>query len=92
MTRRNRINHVTTSARRAATVPSPTHQVFRMCTNLIHHGTCELDSHADTCVAGPNTIVLEHTDQSVNVSAFTNQLDTMKDIPIGTVATAYDDP
>jgi hypothetical protein len=55
-------------------------------------GNCELDSHADTCVAGSNCVVLEVTDQTVNVSAFSDQHETMKDIPIVTAAMAYDDP
>jgi len=57
----------------------------------IVHSTCELDSHADTCVAGPNCLVLEYTDQVVNVSAYSDQLDTMQNIPIVTAATALDD-
>jgi len=56
------------------------------------HGTCELDSHADTSVAGPNCVILEYTDQVVNVSAFSEHLDTMDDIAIVTAATAVDDP
>jgi hypothetical protein len=59
--------------------------------NQVHHSTCELDSHADTCVAGPNTVILEYTDQMVSMSAFSDQLEVMRDIPIGTIATAYDD-
>lgn len=55
------------------------------------HGTCELDSHADTCIAGPNCIVLEYTDQVVNVSAYSEPLDTMENIPIVTATTALDD-
>jgi hypothetical protein len=90
MTRRSRINRVTTSARKISGVPS--RQIFRMHTNSVHHGACKLDSHADTCMVGPNTVVIEYTDQAVSVSAFTNQLDILRDIPIGTVATAYDDP
>ncbi len=58
----------------------------------IVHGTCELDSHADTSVAGPNCVVLEFTEQVVNVSAFSEQLETMENIPIVTAATAIDDP
>ncbi len=57
----------------------------------IVHSTCELDSHADTCVAGPNCIILEYTDQVVNVSAYSDHLDTMENIPVVTAATALDD-
>jgi hypothetical protein len=56
------------------------------------HGNCELDSHADTSVAGPNCVVLEYTKQVVNVSAFSEELETMEGIPIVTAATAIDDP
>ena len=54
-------------------------------------GLCELDSHADTCVAGANCVILEVTNHTVNVSAFTDEHDVMHDIPIVTAATAYDD-
>jgi hypothetical protein len=90
MTRRSRINRVSTSVRSMKATSS--RQISRMHTDATQLGTCELDSHADTCVAGPNTVVIEYTDQVVSVSAFTNQLVVLKDIPIGTVATAYDDP
>ncbi len=59
--------------------------------NIVHR-TCELDSHADTCVAGPNCIIIEYTDQLVNISAFTDIHATFNNIPIVTAATAYDDP
>jgi len=55
-------------------------------------GACELDSHADTCVAGANSVVLEATHQTVNVSAFSDVHQTMDNIPIVTAAMAYDDP
>jgi hypothetical protein len=56
------------------------------------HSNCELDSHADTCVAGPNCFVIEYTDQVTNLSSFSNELDTLQDIPIVTAATAHDNP
>ena len=56
------------------------------------HSTCELDSYADTCVSGPNGIMLEYTDQVVNVSAYSEELETMTDIPMVTAATAIDNP
>ncbi len=55
-------------------------------------GPCELDSHADTCVAGANCIVLEYTNHVCSVSAFSEAHETLHDIPIVTAATAYDDP
>jgi len=56
------------------------------------HAACELDSHADTCVAGPNCRIIELTDQVVSVSAFSKEHNILQDIPIVTAATAYDDP
>jgi hypothetical protein len=58
----------------------------------VTHGTCKLDSHTDTSVAGPNCVILEYTDQVVNVSAFSEHLDTKNNILIVTAATAVDDP
>jgi hypothetical protein len=52
----------------------------------------ELDSHADTCVAGANTRVTEYTDTKVSVSPFSDSYEAIKDVPIATVATAWDDP
>lgn len=57
--------------------------------NIIH-ALCELDSHFDTCVAGPNCIILEYTDQVVNVTSYSDQLDTIKNVPVITAATAID--
>jgi hypothetical protein len=51
----------------------------------------ELDSHADTCVAGGNTKVINFTDTKVNVSPFSDSYKAIKDVPIATVATAWDD-
>jgi hypothetical protein len=55
-------------------------------------GRSELDSHADTCVVGSNTMPLWYTDQIVSVSPFIGEYQPLKDIPVATVATAWDDP
>jgi hypothetical protein len=53
----------------------------------------ELDTHADTCVAGTNTVVLDLTGKTVSVSPFCDkEYSSMEDIPIATVTTAYDCP
>jgi hypothetical protein len=54
-------------------------------------GYCELDLHADTSVAGSNCVVMEVTEQTVNLSAFADVHGVMKNIPIVTAATAFDD-
>jgi hypothetical protein len=52
----------------------------------------ELDSHADTCCAGPNTEPFAYSDESVNVSPFSETYQPLKDVPIASVVTVYDDP
>jgi hypothetical protein len=52
---------------------------------------CELDSHADTSVAGSNFVVLFETDQLVNVHSFSAEQAPLKSIKIGTAATAFID-
>jgi len=42
----------------------------------------ELDSHADTCVAGANTVPLWYTDHRVSVSPFIGEYKPLQDIPI----------
>ena len=54
-------------------------------------GRCEMDSHADTCVAGSNCVVLEYTGRTAEVEAYSPDYPS-KTIPIATVATAYDCP
>jgi hypothetical protein len=54
-------------------------------------GRIELDTHADTCVAGNNTVVLDLTGKVVTVSPFCEEeFESIQDVPIATVATAYD--
>ena len=52
----------------------------------------ELDSHADTCVAGANTIPLWYSDWHVCVSPFIGEYQPLSNIPIASVATAWDHP
>ena len=49
----------------------------------------ELDSHADTCVAGSNCVTISTTGEQVTVKGF-NHKSKVHNIPIGTVATAVD--
>jgi len=52
----------------------------------------ELDSHANTCVAGANTVPLWYTDCAVSVSPFIGEYQPLSDVPIASVATAWDHP
>ena len=53
------------------------------------HGRCELDSHADTTVAGKNSAIIKYTDQSCDVTPLSEIYTTMKDIPIMSAATGF---
>jgi hypothetical protein len=64
-------------------------RIFKARRDLNHS---ELDSHVDMCVAGANTRVTDYTDTKVSVSTFSDSYEAIKDVPIATVATAWDDP
>ena len=55
---------------------------------------CELDSHADTTLAGANMLFLDdrHDAPTINVHGFTDDFKPVQNVPIGTCATAYDCP
>ena len=48
------------------------------------HPHCELDSHADTCLAGSNFIAYKYTDQTVSVYGFDYDAPPLNNIPIAT--------
>jgi hypothetical protein len=52
-------------------------------------GRCELDTHADTCVAGNNFLACEFNGITCEVIPFTNDYKPMKDIPVVSAATAW---
>ena len=54
-----------------------------------YHGRCEMDSHAETTVAGNNCVVLRYTDRSWDVALFLDKYTPMKDTPIVSAATIY---
>ena len=53
------------------------------------HGRSELDSHADTTVAGKNCVILRYTYRSCVVAPFSDKCTPMKDVPIVSAATGY---
>jgi hypothetical protein len=59
---------------------------------LDYSNRSELDSHIDTCVAGSNTVPIWYTDHKVSVSPFIGEYVPLDDIPVASVATAWDDP
>lgn len=54
--------------------------------------TCELDSHADTCCAGANTLKIHDEGRTVNVHAYAGDYEPISDISVATVATLWTDP
>jgi hypothetical protein len=52
----------------------------------------EIDSRADTVCAGSTFRLLEESSQYCNVSGFHSDMKPMQNVPVATVATAYDDP
>ena len=57
-----------------------------------HYGRCELDSHADTIVAGKNCVVLSYTGKECNVLPYREDYEAVNNIPIAHVATAWQCP
>jgi hypothetical protein len=54
---------------------------------------CDLDSHANTCVAGRNALKISHIDgRTVTVSPFTDEYKPRQGIHISTVAFFWEDP
>jgi len=62
---------------------------LRICLMKGGHEQTDLDSHADTCVAGSNCILGEETGETANVYTFTNERKPLMSIPIGTCYTAW---
>ena len=57
-----------------------------------HYGHCELDSHADTIVAGKNCIVFSYTGKECSVVLYQEGCDLTDNVPIANVATAWQSP
>ena len=55
----------------------------------IHYGQCELDSHADTIVAGKNCIVLSYTGKEFSVVPYRYGYESTENVPIANVGTAW---
>jgi len=73
-------------------IPIASNRSVMQVQQTMESSTCELDSHADTCVAGPNCIIIERTGFTVNVTGFSNKQGSFQDVPIVKAATAYNDP
>ena len=52
----------------------------------------EIDSHADTCVVGDNTLLFQDFDRPVNVTGYDKSTGTKKNCRTVSAAVAYDSP
>jgi hypothetical protein len=52
---------------------------------------CELDTHADTCVAGPNFHLDEYTGDSCDVTPYSTDYQPLTNIPIVNASTSFTD-
>ena len=57
--------------------------------DALHH--CKLDSHANTCCAGSNQLLIEETECKVDVQAYASSYEPIRDILIAMVATVWED-
>ena len=60
--------------------------------NVITYGKCELDSHADTIVAGSNCVILNYTGKVCDVSPYRDDYAPVHNVPIVKAATAWQSP
>ena len=58
----------------------------------IQEGRLELDSHADTCVAGATWKVMEYTGVVCDVNPYSNSYKPLKQVPVVEAVTAYNHP
>ena len=56
------------------------------------HCRAELNSHADTCSFGDNALVVSQTGDTVAVSGFTGEAGVLTEVPVATIAIAFDCP
>jgi hypothetical protein len=79
------IRHMAVSALSSRTTTNPDHTYHL-------RARAEIDSRADTTCAGATFVLLEDTKKVCNVGGFHDSMKTIKGVPVGTCATAYDHP
>ena len=82
-----RVHAITSGPRTAARAAKKT----KTCDRAIVNANNELDTRADTIVAGANYRLVEDTGTTCSVSGFYGASQTIKGIRVGTVATAWTD-
>ena len=58
-------------------------------TQGVYDGRVELDTHADTFVAGRNCLVMHFTERVCDVMPYSEEYEAKKEVPIVQVATGY---
>ena len=84
-----RVSRLRTSARRTLASTNVSATSRRSDGTNIVAGRLEMDSHADTIVFGRNFLPLSFTGCECDVSPYTDDYDSIKNIPIATAATAW---
>ena len=82
-----RISLLTSSTRRISSAKRS-----QSTTAKIIYAKCELDSHADTTVAGSNCVILHYTGKECDVTPYRDDYQPVSNIPIVTAATAWQSP
>ena len=54
-----------------------------------YEGRCEIDSHADTFVAGRNCTLMHYTERVCDVMPYSDEYEAKSNVPIAQVATGY---
>ena len=55
----------------------------------VFDGRVELDTHADTFVAGRNCLLMHYTERVCDVMPYSDEYEAKKSVPIAQVATGY---
>ena len=79
------IAQIRSSVRRTPKISS----ISKSKSTKVNYGRCELDSHADTIVAGSNCVILGYTGRVCDVSPYREDYESVKDVPIVQAATAW---
>ena len=56
--------------------------------NIISHGKCKIEPHADTIVAGRNCVILSYVRKECDINAFSDEHDTITKNSLVQAATA----
>ena len=84
-----RICQFKSTSRRVSSAKSGKNKRDRASTTF---GRIELDSHADTIVAGSNCIIMQYTGKECDVSPYRDDYESVTNVPIVHAATAWQSP